>query len=186
MDYELLLRATASGGSVSCASVPVLSNSTPLTGQTPANATISIRGARSVTLTWVGGTSYDMSAGDAAHNFSFKGTDPHATLVKLLSSATGQSYNIARSAHVKDFTSVLGSFSLDIGQDRVPSATTDVLLADYQVDTGNPYLEWLTFNYGRYMLASSARGVLPANLQGKWANGAGAPWSGGRCFHPLF
>lgn len=35
------------------------------------------------------------------------------------------------------------------------------------------------FNYGRYLLGSSARGALPANLQGKWALDIANPWGGG-------
>jgi hypothetical protein len=35
------------------------------------------------------------------------------------------------------------------------------------------------FNYGRYLLGSSARGTLPANLQGKWASGNANPWGAG-------
>jgi len=54
----------------------------------------------------------------------------------------------------------------------------------YQIDAtenlaGNVYIEWLLFNFGRYLLASSARGDLPANLQGKWANDLGNAWSAG-------
>ena len=37
----------------------------------------------------------------------------------------------------------------------------------------------LAFHYGRYLLVSSSRrGSLPANLQGVWADGLKAPWSG--------
>ena len=55
--------------------------------------------------------------------------------------------------------------------------STDELVGAYTMDQGNPYLEWLTFNYGRYMLASSTRSALPANLQGKWAAGLYPAWS---------
>jgi alpha-L-fucosidase 2 len=180
MPYELLVRASSSGGApkISCQVAPVLSTATPITGQAPKNATLVISGSKEVVFTWVGGTSYNIDAGDAAHKYSFAGPDPHDALEKILSSAAGQSYASARAAHVRDFTATVGAFSLNLGQ-KTPADPTDVLLANYQVDIGNPYLEWVTFNYGRYMLASSARGVLPANLQGKWAYDAGAPWSGG-------
>lgn len=62
--------------------------------------------------------------------------------------------------------------------------SADELMKRYQIDAtgnlaGNVYIEWLLFNFGRYLLASSARGGLPANLQGKWANGLGNAWSAG-------
>jgi len=41
----------------------------------------------------------------------------------------------------------------------------------------NTYLEWILFNYGRYMFVSSARGKLPLNLQGVWADGVSNAWS---------
>ena len=73
------------------------------------------------------------------------------------------------------------NFALDLGQKPDLETPTDVLRSQYEVDTGNPYLEWVLFNYGRYLLAGSARGDLPANLQGKWAFDASNPWSGGKC-----
>ena len=68
-------------------------------------------------------------------------------------------------------------FGLDLGQTADFNTPTDELVAAYETDVGNPYLEWLLFNFGRYLLASSARGALPANLQGKWAKDASNPWS---------
>jgi len=43
------------------------------------------------------------------------------------------------------------------------------------VDNG---LVELYFNYGKYLLICSSSGLLPANLQGIWANGMWAPWNG--------
>lgn len=37
--------------------------------------------------------------------------------------------------------------------------STDEIKSAYTVDTGDAYLEWLLFNYGRYLLASSSCGV---------------------------
>ncbi len=65
---------------------------------------------------------------------------------------------------------------MDLGQAVDLENPTDVLRAAYQVGVGNTYLEWLAFNFGRYLLAGSARGLLPANLQGKWGNGLSNAW----------
>jgi alpha-L-fucosidase 2 len=179
MLYELLLRAQASpGAKVSCAPAAVVSMGAPLSGRGTSNATLTISGASGAWLTWVGDTEYDMAAGDAAHGFSFRGPDPHAANVQHLTSIPA-TYSAFRAAHVADMHATLGKFKLSFGP---PSAhalatPTDQLLAAYAVDAGDPYLEWLTFNYGRYMLASSARSVLPTNLLGKWSADTNAPWS---------
>lgn len=170
MAYELLATVKTTGGSVSCMSTPSANGT---------NATVTATGATSTWIIWVGGTNYNINAGDAAHNFSFLGPDPHPELESLLLSASAKSYSDLLAEHQADYKSVLTSkFSLNLGQKPDLTNPTDVLRLMYQVDSGNPYLEWVTFNYGRYLLASSARGVLPANLQGKWAKDSGAPWSG--------
>ena len=158
-------------GAVSCA-------------DTSGDAIITVTNATSAWVTWVGGTNYDMNAGDAAHDFSFRGPDPHSSLVTLLTAATSQPYESLLSAHQHDYKLTLNAFSLDLGQVPDITSPTDVLKANYKVDTGDPYLEWVLFNYGRYLLASSARGGLLANLQGKWAFDVSAPWSGGGYFPP--
>lgn len=40
------------------------------------------------------------------------------------------------------------------------------------------HLEVLLFTYGRYLLFTSSRSVLPANLQGKWGPPVENAWSG--------
>ena len=170
MAYELLATVKIAGGSASCA---------PIEGSNGMNATVIVTGATSAHVIWVGGTNYNIDAGDAAHNFSFAGPDPHAELASTLASTSAKSYSELLSEHQADYKAVLTSkFSLNLGQTPDFTTPTDVLRSQYQVDTGNPYLEWLAFNYGRYMLASSTRGVLPANLQGKWAKDSAAPWNG--------
>ncbi|KAF8523416.1 glycoside hydrolase family 95 protein [Gautieria morchelliformis] len=145
------------------------------------NATVTVNGSTSSWVTWVGGTNFDQDAGDAAHAFSFKGDDPHNALISLLETAASNStsYSSLLAQHISDVSSGLSTaspFQLSIGQQPDFSQSTDELVAAYGVDTGNPYLEWLLFHYGRYMLFSSARGSLPANLQGKWARDSSNPW----------
>lgn len=173
MSFELLATVRSLDGKISCAN-----NSSGV-------PTITVTNASSAWVILVGGTNYDINAGDAEHNFSFRGVDPHSTLLKLLQSAASQPYSSLLSTHQRDYKTVLNKFSLDIGQRPDLSSPTDVLVSQYKTDDGNPYLEWVLFNYGRYLLASSARGNLPANLQGKWAFDVGAPWSGGASFFVL-
>lgn len=174
MLYEILAQVEAPGGLTACSAVP---------SSSPPNATLSVHGASEAWITWVGDTNYAMATGHAAFDYSFQGPDPHNSLVSLLSSVNLQSsdYSSIRAEHVADYQSIMGPFSLSLGQIPDFSTPTDQIVASYQTDVGNTYLEWLTFNFGRYLLASSARGTLPANLQGKWADGFTNAWSAGEC-----
>lgn len=166
MGYEMLARVRSTGGTVACS-------------QSGTNASVTVSGARDVWVTWVGDTEYSMDAGDAAHNFSFRGPNPHPSLVSLINTATSQSYEATYNQHVEDYTGLMDVFSLDLGQEPDLKTPTDQLMSSYAVDVGNKYVEWLEFNFGRYLLAGSARGTLPANLQGKWAPDSSSPWSAG-------
>ncbi|KAH9950824.1 glycoside hydrolase family 95 protein [Amylocystis lapponica] len=166
MGYEILAHASTSP------------NATTFCVPSGANATLGVEGATEAWITWMGATEYDMSAGNSAHNFSFRGVDPDAALRSLLYSVAtpSTSYESLLAEHTADYAALMSRFSLDLGQTPDLSTPTDALKTAYQTTVGNPYLEWLLFNYGRYMLASSARGSLPANLQGKWANLDSNPW----------
>lgn len=178
MLYEILGRGKAVNlnGDVSMSCNPV-----PSANKDMKNATLTITGALETLFTWVGGTNYDINAGDRTHGFSFHGPDPHVELLSLLASATSPNLTYASifSAHTSDFTSVMSPFALSLGQSPNLNTPTNQLVATYKAGVGDVYLEWLLFNYGRYLLASSARGVLPANLQGKWAKGIRNPWGAG-------
>lgn len=171
MAFELLARVASDGGSVACSGASVFNASATT------NATIAVSGAQSMSIIWAGGTNYDMDAGDAAYGFSFQGVDPHDALVDILNAASAKAYTDLLAEHITDYTAVLhNDFALDLGGTPDLSTPTDQLKAQYEVDTGNPYLEWLLFNFGRHMLASAARGTLPANLQGKWADVISNAW----------
>lgn len=133
-------------------------------------------------ISWVGDTNYNIDAGDAAHDFSFLGPDPHNKLVRWLNVASSIDYETLTTLHANDYADTVTSrFSLDLGQtpDFLRSTKEQVKAYEMGVNGGNPHLEWVLFNYGRYMLATSAKGVLPSNLQGVWAKGRNPPWSAG-------
>ncbi|KZT71231.1 glycoside hydrolase family 95 protein [Daedalea quercina L-15889] len=166
MTYEVLARVLASGNaSVAC---------TP----SGSNATLTVNGAQEAWLMWIAGTNYDMYAGNSASGFSFAGPDPHDALTALLTTVAAESisYEQLLAAHISDYTALMSPFSLDLGQTPDLSTPTDQLEAAYQTNVGNPYFEWVLFNYGRYLLASSARGTLPPNLQGKWVETWSTIW----------
>ncbi|PSR78034.1 hypothetical protein PHLCEN_2v7597 [Hermanssonia centrifuga] len=172
MAYKLFARASAIGPSANVTCSP----------EETGNATLIVTGATEAWITWVGDTEYDMDAGDVTHSFSFRKIISDSRLLGILntaspSSASPSTYSSLLSAHINSYNSFLGSFSLSLGQTPDSSQSTDELKAAYQTDKGNPYLEWVLFNYGRYLLTGSAPGVLPANLQGKWASDTSNPWS---------
>ncbi|KAF8954807.1 glycoside hydrolase family 95 protein [Flammula alnicola] len=180
MAYALVLRAFSSSPSANFQCIQQ-----PVPFGFPPNATIQLlSSATSATndawVTWMGDTEYDMNAGDAAHNFTFRGTDP---VTKLLGADTQglSDYEALLNQHTADIRDTLSApFALDLGQTPALDQPTDVLKAQYSIDgpaSTNAYLDWVLFNYGRYLLVSSSRGLLPANLQGKWANGVGNAWS---------
>ncbi|CAE6534742.1 unnamed protein product [Rhizoctonia solani] len=141
------------------------------------HAILVVNGSTEALVSWVGGTEYSMEAGNAASGYTFKGADPHVELVELLVKVSSQNVITALDAHITDYRSALGDFSLNIGQKFDTTKTTAELRKEYRTDVGNPYLEWLLFNYGRYLLVGSTRSYLPANLQGVWARDAISPWS---------
>ncbi|KAH7337883.1 glycoside hydrolase family 95 protein [Rhizoctonia solani] len=170
MVYEILGKIQQSGPANSSAGCSVDAKS--------GDAVLVTKGSTEAWVGWVGGTEYSMETGNAASGYTFKGADPHGELVRLLAKASGENVATALATHMADYRSALGGFSLNIGQKFDSTKTTAQLRNEYKTDVGNPYFEWLMFNYGRYMLVGSTRSYLPANLQGVWARDAGAPWSG--------
>ncbi|KAG5652319.1 hypothetical protein H0H81_005432 [Sphagnurus paluster] len=179
MLYEILasVRTTAINNvqTTSCTPFPVAYG-------TPPNATLQVKPgtASEAWITWVGGTEYSMDAGNSASTYSFRGADPHNALLSLIlaPSVKASTFSTLLAEHVADHKAALtDKFSLSLGHTPRLDVPTDVVKAAYRTDTGDTYLEWLLFNYGRYLLATSGRGLLPANLQGIWADGYGNAWS---------
>lgn len=188
MTYALVFRAYASSLESHIQCIPSVA-----TPDSPPNATLRVAAGTGENteawIIWSGDTEYDMNAGDVAHGFSFRGVDP---VTKLLSSSgtsseleNFQDYQAVLVQHTADIHNTLyAPFALDLGQIPVLDVPSDVLKSAYTIDgpTNNAYIEWVLFNYGRYLLASSARGTLPANLQGKWANGISNSWGAGALY----
>jgi alpha-L-fucosidase 2 len=66
------------------------------------------------------------------------------------------------------------SLTLDLPE---PEAPTDERLTAARAGAADPTLPLLYFNFGRYlMVASTATGDLPPNLQGKWNESLDPPW----------
>ncbi|CAM4025015.1 glycosyl hydrolase family 95 catalytic domain-containing protein [Roseateles saccharophilus] len=81
--------------------------------------------------------------------------------------------------HERDVQALLGRVQLDLGASPAErrALTTDARLAAYTQHGGDPELEALYFQFGRYLLVSSSRDSLPANLQGLWNDSPTPPWN---------
>lgn len=124
------------------------------------------------------GTNYDASKGNAADGYSFKGEDPTEAVTGTVSKAARKSFSQLKKAHVADFKSIYGGFTLDLPDPKgsAKKPTTD-MIASYS-QPGDPFVENLLFDYGRYLFLSSSRpGSLPPNLQGLWTEQDSPAWS---------
>lgn len=127
--------------------------------------------ADSVTLLLDAGTDYvqDRAKG-------WRGALPGEAIAVRLAGAAKRPYAELLAEHVRDYQNLFQQASLSLGGGPAPDVATDERLENYRktgVDNG---LEELMFQYGRYLLISSSRGGLPANLQGKWNNSNKPPW----------
>jgi alpha-L-fucosidase 2 len=81
--------------------------------------------------------------------------------------------------HVVDFQSFFNRCRLELDDpDRDLQIPLAQRLANLQAGKDDPSLVALYFNFGRYLLISSSRNSLPANLQGLWAEEYQTPWNG--------
>jgi alpha-L-fucosidase 2 len=157
MKYEAKLLAQNDGGSV---------------GAT--DGRLAFTNCNSVVLLLAGATDYVMDY--AKH---FRDGDPHATVEKRIADAGGKTFAALKAEHVADFQSLFNRVALDLG--TTPAARlalpTDQRKVVYSANGGDPGIEEIMFQYGRYLLISCSRpGGLPANLQGLWNDSNKPPW----------
>ena len=151
LHYEAQVRVLTEGGTVH-------SNS----------AGIYFAGADAVTVLLAAGTDYR-----ADSNTGWRGPHPHARTAGHIAAASAWGYDALRERHVADYSPLFGRVGLCLGP-QSPLPTDERLRA--HSSTPDPALVALFFQYGRYLLLSSSRGALPANLQGLWNNSNNPPW----------
>ncbi|MFN3302304.1 MAG: glycosyl hydrolase family 95 catalytic domain-containing protein [Roseateles sp.] len=127
--------------------------------------TLRFEGVTALTLILGAGTSFD------------DGRDPLPRVQRQVAAAPR--WPQLRAAHERDVGALLGRVTLDLGASPPMrrALTTDARLAAYTRDGGDPELEALYFQFGRYLLVSSSRDSLPANLQGLWNDHLQPPWN---------
>jgi len=135
---------------------------------------LEFKNCNSLTLLVAAGTDY---AFDYARHY--RGDDPHAAIEQRLAAAAVKNYDDLKAAHIAEYKSHFDRVALDVGAtpaDRLASPIDQrkVLHAE---KGGDPEVEALLFQYGRYLLISCSRpGGLPANLQGLWNDSNDPPW----------
>ena len=131
-------------------------------------------GCDALTLVLGAGTSYVL---DAARGF--QGEHPLARVTGQVSAAAARPADALRSEHERDFSGLMQRVALDLGEAGAArrALPTDARILAYTKQGADPELEAQYFQYGRYLLASSSRGSLPANLQGLWNNSLTPPWN---------
>ncbi|MFI2743811.1 glycosyl hydrolase family 95 catalytic domain-containing protein [Zhouia sp. PK063] len=122
----------------------------------------------------------------AATNFindaslEWKKGNPEIKTKETLQKALKFSYTALKKEHLKDYHQLFNRVHLNLGNispNNLKLPTAKRLSAS--VNTDDPNLQALLFQYGRYLLISSSRkGGLPANLQGIWNNSNNPPWRG--------
>ncbi|RZJ08188.1 MAG: glycoside hydrolase family 95 protein [Rubrivivax sp.] len=127
--------------------------------------TLTFRGSNALTLILGAGTSFEQRG------------EPLPRVQTQV--AVAQPWPQLLAAHERDVQALLGRVQLDLGSSSAErrALTTDARLAAYTKDGGDPELEALYFHFGRYLLVSSSRDALPANLQGLWNDHLQPPWN---------
>lgn len=131
---------------------------------------IAVDGADEVTILLIAGTNFDLSS---ANYLGASAERLHKLLQTRLNKASRKKYETLKRAHVEDYQSLFGRVKLDLQAD-MPEYPTDELVRNHKE---NRYLDMLYFQYGRYLMLGSSRGMnLPNNLQGIWNADNTPPW----------
>ena len=166
-DHRFTVSGTLNNGGIQYEwQVLVLNHGGTITVDTN-SARLEFKDCDRLTLLISAGTDYVM---DYAKNYH--GEHPHARLAAQLDAAAKQSVAKLETAHIKDYQSLFNRVTADFGKssEAQTAMPTDKRKLE-AVQTVDPGLEALLFQYGRYLLISCSRpGGLPANLQGLWCD----------------
>ena len=107
------------------------------------------------------------------------GKEPESEVITQLEAAGKKSYALLKSEHIDQYHRLFNRVTLDLGTSPYANLPINERLAIYKQNPDDPSLAALYFQFGRYLLISSAReGLLPPNLQGLWCNTIHTPWNG--------
>lgn len=138
------------------------------------NGVLTVSKANSVMMVLRDKTNYSATS----PTYTYNAADIKKEVDGIVSKALAQDFSKLKSTHIADYKSLFNRVTFNLAGTANTKAT-DELINDYNSNGyRNLFLEQLYFNYGRYLLISSSRGVdSPANLQGIWNNKNDPPWS---------
>ena len=159
VSYQAQIKVVANGGTV-----------------TSSTNGISVTGADEITIYLTAATDYDPVASGY-----ISGTDKLSDKVSTtLQKASSKGWDKVLADHETDYENLFSRVSLSLGSVTNDKPTNE-LISSYNYsstqESQRRMLEQLYFQYGRYLLIASSRGVnLPNNLQGIWNNNNNPSW----------
>lgn len=109
---------------------------------------------------------------------NFKGKNPAEQTAKQIQAAASKTFEELKQAHIQEYQPYFRRVELNIEGTDLTNSPTNLRLQAIKNEVIDPQLVSQYFQFGRYLLISSSRpGCLPANLQGKWADGIQTPWN---------
>ena len=134
---------------------------------------ITVTGSSAVTLIFVAATSFN----GFNKNPYTEGKDEKKICLQYINKIKSEKFETLYSRHVKDYSSLFGRVSIDLGHSEATSLPVNERVKNYRPGA-DPALTALYFQFGRYLLISSSRpGTQPANLQGIWNRDMQPAWS---------
>ncbi|CAG2166431.1 unnamed protein product, partial [Oppiella nova] len=134
---------------------------------------IEFNGCDALTLIVSAGTDYVF---DDQKKFK-SGEDPAVHVNDWVAKASVKSYETLRTEHLSDFHSLFNRVDVDLGQSSAQQTALSTAKRKVEaVATFDPDFEEMFFQFGRYLMISSSRTSLPANLQGLWNDNNSPAW----------
>ena len=119
-----------------------------------------VNAANSVLILLTAATNYDLSSATYVGETSGQ---LHKRLTDRLARASAKGYEQLKSTHLNDYQSLFNRVRFDL-KTEIPSVSTNELVCLHKEDL---YLDMLYFQYGRYLMIASSRGMnLQNNLKG--------------------
>lgn len=129
-----------------------------------------VRGADEIVLLLAGATNFDLESPDYVGETA---EQLHGRLSNRIHQTSQITYERLKQNHLDDYRPLFNRVRLDLAA-SLPSVPTDELIEFHKESL---YLDMLYFQYGRYLMLASSRGMnLPGNLQGIWNNNNTPPW----------
>ncbi|MDD3490956.1 MAG: glycoside hydrolase family 95 protein, partial [Paludibacter sp.] len=136
-------------------------------------SSVTVSNADAVTIILRGKTNYS----PVSSTYTFDAGLVKGQVDNIVDAVAAKGYEAVKTAHISDYKTFFNRSSLRLGN-TTNNIPTNELLTTYNTGNRIQFLEELYYQFGRYLLISSSRGVdTPANLQGIWNNSNTPPWS---------